>query len=52
MSNLIGPPLIVTLAVETGGVGVTWPSPPPQEEKKRIEVMHTPARIAVFAQRL
>jgi hypothetical protein len=47
----MGAPLIVTLAVETGG-GVTGSPPPPQEVNKRIETMQTPGRIAGFAQRL
>ena len=51
LSKLIGTPLILTLAVETGG-GVTEAPPPPQEVNKRIEVMHTPAKIAGLAQRL
>jgi hypothetical protein len=51
LSKLIGAPLIVTLAVETGGE-VTVPPPPPQEVNKRIEVMQMPAKIAGFAQRL
>ena len=51
LSNVMGAPLIVTLAAETGG-GVTEPPPPPQEVNKRTEMIHAPTKIAGFVQRL
>jgi hypothetical protein len=48
--NVIGAPLIVMLAAETGG-GVTELPPPPQEVSRRAEMIQTPAKTAGFAQR-